>query len=144
MTTVRPRDNLTMTATPKVTTNGDAPITTRLDFLKVRDLIAHGARVLDVGCADGELLALLAATRSVDGRGIELSQAGVNAAVGRGLAVVQGDADSDLDHYTDDTFDYVVLSQTLQATRNPRRVLENMLRIGHHACLLYTSPSPRD
>jgi len=137
MTTVRPRDNLTMTATPKVTTNGDAPITTRLDFLKVRDLIAHGARVLDVGCADGELLALLAATRSVDGRGIELSQAGVNAAVGRGLAVVQGDADSDLDHYTDDTFDYVVLSQTLQATRNPRRVLENMLRIGHHAIVSF-------
>ena len=137
MTNIRPRDNLTMTATPKVHANGDTPITTRLDFLKVRDLIAPGSRVLDVGCADGELLTLLAATRNVDGRGIELSQAGVNAAVGRGLAVIQGDADSDLDHYTDDTFDYVVLSQTLQATRNPRRVLENMLRIGHHAIVSF-------
>jgi len=137
MTNIRPRDNLTMTATPKVTANGDTPITTRLDFLKVRDLIAPGSRVLDVGCSDGELLTLLAATRNVDGRGIELSQAGVNQAVARGLAVIQGDADSDLDHYPDDAFDYVVLSQTLQATRNPRRVIENMLRIGHHAIVSF-------
>jgi methionine biosynthesis protein MetW len=93
--------------------------------------------VLDVGCGDGELLSLLATLRQVDGRGIELSQAGVNAAVGRGLAVVQGDADSDLADYPDDAFDYVVLSQTLQATRNPRLVLENMLRIGRRAIISF-------
>src|SRR6185436_12792440 len=65
------------------------------------------------------------------------SQSGGNAAVGRGLAVIQGDADSDLDNYPDDAFDYVVLSQTLQATRNPRFVLENMLRIGHRAIVSF-------
>ena len=110
---------------------------TRLDYLKVRDMVAPGSRVLDVGCAEGELLALLQDTRGVDGRGIELSQTGVNAAVGRGLAVIQGDADSDLDNYPDDVFDYVVLSQTLQATRNPRLVLENMLRIGRRAIVSF-------
>ncbi len=120
-----PPDRLTMAATP----GADA----RLDLLMVRDMVAPGSRVLDVGCLDGELLALLQETRQVDGRGLELNQAGVNAAVARGLAVIQGDADSDLSSYPDDAFDYVILSQTLQATRNPRLVLENMLRIGRHA-----------
>lgn len=120
-------DTRTMAATPKVA--GD----TRLDLAKVRDMIRPGSRVLDVGCGEGDLLGLLVETRNVDGRGIELSQAGVNMAVGRGLAVVQGDADTDLDDYPNDAFDYVVLSQTLQATRNPRLVLENMLRIGERA-----------
>jgi methionine biosynthesis protein MetW len=138
MTLIRRRENLTMAATP----TGDGPSAgarpaARLDHLKVRDMVAPGSRVLDVGCAEGELLALLQDTRAVDGRGIELSQSGVNAAVGRGLAVIQGDADSDLDNYPDDTFDYVILSQTIQATRNPRRVLENMLRIGRHAVVSF-------
>src|SRR5215475_5038960 len=123
MTKFRQRDTRTMTAQRS---NGSG-MGTRLDLIKVRDMVTPGSRVLDVGCGDGELLALLAKTRAVDGRGVELSQAGVNAAVGRGLAVIQGDADRDLDHYPDDAFDFVVLSQTLQATRNPRLVLENML-----------------
>jgi methionine biosynthesis protein MetW len=132
------RENLTMAATPTAGANGNgAAKIARLDYLKVREMVTSGSRVLDVGCADGELLALLQESRGVDGRGIELSQEGVNAAVGRGLAVIQGDADSDLANYPNDAFDYVILSQTIQATRNPRLVLENMLRIGRRAIVSF-------
>jgi methionine biosynthesis protein MetW len=105
----------------------------RIDFAVIAGLVAPGSKVLDVGCGDGELMNLLQETRNVDGRGIELSQKGVNECVSRGLAVIQGDADSDLGFYNDKGFDYVILSQTLQATRNPRIVLEHLLRIGQHA-----------
>jgi methionine biosynthesis protein MetW len=105
----------------------------RVDLLRVAELVAPGARVLDVGCGDGELLRLLVEERNVDGRGIELSQQGVNDCVAKGLSVIQGDADADLVDYPTDAFDYVILSQTLQATRHPRVVLEHMLRIGRRA-----------
>ncbi len=105
----------------------------RIDFAVIAGLVAPGSKVLDVGCGDGELMNLLQLSRNVDGRGIELSQKGVNECVARGLAVIQGDADSDLGFYNDKGFDYVILSQTLQATRNPRIVLEHLLRIGQHA-----------
>ncbi len=105
----------------------------RVDLLRVTEMVTPGSRVLDVGCGDGELLRLLAEERNVDGRGIELSQQGVNDCVAKGLSVIQGDADADLDDYPDDAFDFVILSQTLQATRQPRRVLENLLRIGRRA-----------
>ncbi|MFA5122178.1 MAG: methionine biosynthesis protein MetW, partial [Zavarzinia sp.] len=82
-------------------------------------MVAPGSKVLDVGCGDGALLGFLAEKKGVDGRGIELSQEGVNACVARGLAVVQGDADTDLRDYPAGAFDFVILSQTLQATRNP-------------------------
>jgi methionine biosynthesis protein MetW len=93
--------------------------------------------VLDVGCGDGALLDYLAHFRQVDGRGVELSQAGVNACVAHGLSVIQGDADTDLGDYPADAFDYVILSQTLQATRNPRAVLEQLLRIGRRAIVSF-------
>ena len=105
----------------------------RVDLLRVAELVAPGSRVLDVGCGDGELLRLLVEQRNVDGRGIELSQQGVNDCVAKGLSVIQGDADADLVDYPNDAFDYVILSQTLQATRQPRVVLEHMLRIGGRA-----------
>ena len=113
------------------------PGASRVDLLVVAQMIEPGAKVLDVGCGDGELLRLLAETRGVDGRGIELSREGVNESVAKGLAVVQGDADTDLGDYPDDAFDFVILSQTLQATRQPRVVLENMLRIGRHAIVSF-------
>ncbi|MEP9375679.1 methionine biosynthesis protein MetW [Aquabacter sp. CN5-332] len=109
----------------------------RVDLVVVAEMVARGSRVLDVGAGDGELLELLATTRGCDARGIELSREGVNAGVARGLAVVQGDADVDLAHYPDDAFDYVILSQTLQATRRPRWVMEQMLRIGRHAVVSF-------
>src|SRR5438477_7001166 len=109
----------------------------RVDLVVVASMVEPGAKVLDVGCGDGELLRLLAETRGVDGRGIELSREGVNECVAKGLAAVQGDADTDLADYPDDAFDYVILSQTLQATRQPHVVLEHMLRIGRHAIVSF-------
>ena len=102
----------------------------RVDLKIIAGFVTPGARVLDVGCGDGALLMRLEEEKQADGRGIELSQKGVNEAVARGLSVVQGDADHDLATYPDGAFDFVILSQTLQATYNPRIVLEQLLRIG--------------
>src|SRR5271155_5872675 len=107
----------------------------RPDLAAIAAMIRPGARVLDVGCGDGALLEHLVRTKNVDGRGIELSQQNVNACVARGLSVMQGDADTDLVEYPSQVFDFVILSQTIQATEKPRAVLEHLLRIGRHAAI---------
>ncbi|HEX3864337.1 MAG TPA: methionine biosynthesis protein MetW [Stellaceae bacterium] len=110
-----------------------APGELRRDLRLIAEMIEPHSRVLDIGCGDGALLAHLARDKGVDARGIELSQSGVNACVRHGLPVIQGDADSDLETFPNHAFDVVVLSQTLQATRQPRYVLEELLRIGKRA-----------
>jgi len=112
---------------PHAVRSADTP---RVDLLLIAEMVTPGARVLDIGCGDGTLLRILAEKHGIDARGIELSQAGVNSCVAQGLSVIQGDADTDLVYYPDLAFDYAILSQTIQATYNPRLVLEQLLRIG--------------
>jgi methionine biosynthesis protein MetW len=113
------------------------PDAIRVDLKMIADMIEAGARVLDVGCGEGSLLYYLVHRKNVDGRGIEISQAGVNACVRNGLSAVQGDADTDLKDYPSQSFDYVVLSQTLQATRSPLSVLLELLRIGRYGIVSF-------
>ncbi|MFL7903648.1 methionine biosynthesis protein MetW [Azospirillum argentinense] len=105
----------------------------RTDLKLIAEMVEPGSRVLDVGCGDGALLAFLSRQKGVDGRGIELSMDGVHQCVAQGLSVIQGDAETDLKDYPPGAFDYVILSQTLQAMREPRTVLETMTRIGRRA-----------
>ena len=109
----------------------------RVDLRLIADMIEPGSRVLDVGCDDGALLQYLTKSRGIVGRGIELSQTGVNECVSRGLSVVQGDADTDLENYPTQAFDYVVLSQTLQATHRPHKVVSQLVRIGRKAIISF-------
>lgn len=112
---------------------GDNEWGLRPDLSLVASMVEPGTRLLDVGCGDGALLEFLVREKGCDGRGMEISQAGVNACVARGLSVVQGDADRHLVDYPDNSFDYVVLSQTLQAVHNPRQVLLQLLRLADTA-----------
>jgi methionine biosynthesis protein MetW len=109
----------------------------RVDLQLIAEMIPPGSRVLDIGCGDGELLDYLVHVRQADGRGMEISQAGVNNCVAHGLSVIQGDADTDLKDYPSDAFDYVILSQTLQATFDPREVLRQLVRIGRRAVVSF-------
>ena len=105
----------------------------RSDYAIISDWVEPSTKVLDLGCGEGELLQWLAENKGVEGRGIEIDGARVQRAISRGVSVYQGDIDQGLAGYPDQAFDYAILSQTLQETRQPLNVLREMLRVGHHA-----------
>jgi homoserine O-acetyltransferase len=109
----------------------------REDLKLIADMIRPDTSALDVGSGDGELLDHLVHEKGVDGHGLELDSDGVHQSLAHGLAVIQGDANTDLAEYADNAFDYVILSKTLQAMTNPRAVLEHLVRIGRHAIVSF-------
>lgn len=109
----------------------------RKDYAIIGELIEPGTRVLDLGCGEGLLLAWLKENKRVDSRGVEMVGTSVQKAIARGVSVYQGDLETALEDYPDGAFDYVILSQTLQETRHPLKVLEGMLRIGRHAIVAF-------
>ena len=109
----------------------------RSDYAIIGDIVSPGARVLDLGCGEGELLQWLASNKNVDARGVEIAGEKVRRAIARGVSVFQGDIDDGLADYPGHAFDYVILSQTLQETRQPRRVLREMLRVGRRGIVAF-------
>lgn len=105
-------------------------MTNKINQNLISSLINNNDKVLDIGCGNGDLLYYLEKTKNIQGQGIEISHLGVKESVTKGLSVIQGDADEDLVSFTDNTFDVVILSDTLQATHKPKEVLKQMLRIG--------------
>jgi methionine biosynthesis protein MetW len=105
----------------------------RPDLAIIAQNVAPHSRALDVGCGDGALMAVLRDQHQVDARGLELDPHNVALCVGKGLSVMQGDADADLAGYPDASFDYAILSQTLQTTKRPDQVLDELLRVGRKA-----------
>ena len=109
----------------------------RSDYAIIGEIVEPNSRVLDLGCGEGELLEWLAAHKKVDARGVEISGAKVQRAIARGVSVFQSDIDEGLADYPDHAFDYVILSQTLQETRQPRQVLHEMLRVGRRGIVAF-------
>tara|TARA_Y100000992_G_C21105381_1_gene414661 strand:- start:141 stop:749 length:609 start_codon:yes stop_codon:yes gene_type:complete len=100
------------------------------EFKVITELLPNNTRVLDVGCGDGSLMDLLKEEKKIEVRGLELSQENVQECIHKGLPVIQGNAETELHQFPDKSFDYVILSQTLQAFYEPEKVLKNLLRIG--------------
>jgi methionine biosynthesis protein MetW len=109
----------------------------RGDFAIIGEIIQPGARVLDLGCGEAELLAWLIDHKNIQARGVEISPVKVRRAIARGVSAYQGDIDEGLADYPDRAFDYVILSQTLQEVREPLKVLKEMLRVGKKAIVAF-------
>ncbi len=109
----------------------------RRDYAMIAELVPARSRVLDLGCGEGELLAWLREFKDVDARGVEIEGAKVQRAIARGVSVYQGDLESGLRDYPDSSFDFVILSQTLQEMRHPLGVLQEMLRVGEHVIVSF-------
>ena len=105
----------------------------KTEFKIIADLIKPNTRVLDVGCGDGTLMEFLKNNKEIDIRGIEISKKNVQQCIGKGLTVIEGDAEKDLSQFPDGSFDFVILSQTLQAFLNPEKVISELLRVGKKA-----------
>jgi len=105
----------------------------KLEFKIIANLIEKNTRVLDVGCGDGTLMEFLKDNNKIDIRGIEISKNNVQKCIGKGLTVIEGDAEKDLSQFPDESFDFVILSQTLQAFLNPEKVISELLRVGKKA-----------
>ena len=103
------------------------------EFNIIANLIEKNTRVLDVGCGDGTLMEFLQIDDSIDIRGIEILKSNVQKCIGKGLTVIEGDAEKDLSQFPDGSFDFVILSQTLQAFLNPEKVISELLRVGKKA-----------
>lgn len=109
----------------------------RSDFAIISEIVEQGSRVLDLGCGEAELLAWLAENKGVQARGVEIEPAKLQKAIARGVSAYQGDINEGLADYPDHAFDYVILSQTLQETRAPLKVLSEMLRVGRQAIVAF-------
>ncbi|MDD3593858.1 MAG: methionine biosynthesis protein MetW [Candidatus Gastranaerophilales bacterium] len=101
-----------------------------LNYELISDIIPHNSRVLDLGCGSGELMKLLVDKKSAKTIGVDINQANIISAIEKGLSVIQGDIDAGLKEFADNSYDFVVLNQTLQSTHNPEFVLQEMLRVG--------------
>ena len=105
-------------------------ITLRKDLDLIANLVEDNSKVIDIGCGNGELLNFLSKNKNSKIQGLEINQKKVNKCVSKGLSVIQGDADNDLGLYPEKSFDYVILSQTIQATLEPKKILTELTRIG--------------
>ena len=109
----------------------------RFDLQLIADLVEENSKVLDIGCGSGDLLEYLKTHKKADCRGLELSQSDVSLSLSKGISVMQGDAENDLAYYPDNIFDYAILSQTLQATKRPDEIVQQMLRVAKYAIISF-------
>jgi methionine biosynthesis protein MetW len=117
--------------------NGNGTVTQRPDFAAIAGWVGMGSSVLDLGCGDGSLLRYLRESRRVTGYGVEIDDDRVLACVKSGVNVIQGDLERGLSEFESRSFDYVVLSQTLQAVRNSERIVRDMLRVGREGIVTF-------